>query len=145
MVNQNINKNLYKIFLGITKYVPTVMAICFMLNTILAYYKIICPLFPYLGGTSFIVLVLLYIISWVFKFCHLYRIPLHYITIGNIIGIIDNIWTLPISNLGMCRLYFIFTGIMLLIYIWYMYKNRNNPKIDPIKQLCENYCDCNCD
>ena len=45
----------------------------------------------------------------------------------------------------MFRLYFILFGIMLIIYIWLMYKNRNNPKVDPIKQLCETYCDCNYD
>ena len=44
----------------------------------------------------------------------------------------------------MLRIYFILFGIMSIAYIWYMYKNRNNPKVDPIKQLCETYCDCNC-
>jgi hypothetical protein len=40
----------------------------------------------------------------------------------------------------MYRIYFTLTGIMVVAYIWFMYKNRNNPKIDHIKQLCDNYC-----
>ena len=98
----------------------------------------------YIGGTSFVFIVLLYILSFVFRFCSLYRIPLHYVTVGNTIGVLDTFLKFPISNLSMFRLYFILFGIMLIIYIWLMYKNRNNPKVDPIKQLCETYCDCNC-
>ena len=45
----------------------------------------------------------------------------------------------------MYRIYFIITGLVIVLFIFIMYKNRNNPKVDPIKQLCETYCDCNCE
>lgn len=145
MRSTNIDKNLYKIFLALVKYIPITIALIFTTHQILMYLKILNPILMYIGGTSFVFIVLLYILSFVFKFCSLYRIPLHYVTIGNTIGVLDSVLKFPISNLGMFRLYFILFGIMLIIYIWLMYKNRNNPKVDPIKQLCETYCDCNCD
>jgi hypothetical protein len=144
MRSTNIDKNLYKIFLALVKYIPITIALIFTTHQILMYLKILNPILMYIGGTSFVFIVLLYILSFVFKFCSLYRIPLHYVTIGNTIGVLDSVLRFPISNLSMFRLYFILFGIMLIIYIWLMYKNRNNPKVDPIKQLCETYCDCNC-
>ena len=145
MRSTNIDKNLYKIFLALVKYIPIAIALIFTTHQILMYLKILNPILMYIGGTSFVFIVLLYILSFVFKFCSLYRIPLHYVTLGNAIGVLDTFLKFPISNLSMFRLYFILFGIMLIIYIWLMYKNRNNPKVDPIKQLCETYCDCNCD
>lgn len=145
MINHNISKYLYKIFLGYAKYIPIIVSILYILNIICQYLKTAVPILIYLGGVSFIFITLLYLISFVFQFCYLYRIPLHYVTLGNLIGIIDQYFTIPISNIMLFRIYFIMFGIMLIVYIWLMYKNRNNPKIDPIKQLCETYCDCNCD
>lgn len=142
MHNTNINKYLYKIFLISTKYTPITLAICFIANLVCNYFKIIAPILVYFGGVSFSFLMLLYLISWVFQFCHLYRIPLHYITVGNVIGLCNQWFQYPISSMNMARVYFVITGIAVCIYIWFMYKNRNNPKIDPIKQLCDNYCRC---
>jgi hypothetical protein len=136
MNNPNINKNLYKLFLSIVKYTPTFLSFVFIVNLTCIYFKITIPVLAYLGGVSFIFILILYLVSWVFKFCHLFRIPLHYVTLVNTIGIIDKYIILPFSTIGMYRLYFIISGIMLVISIWLMYKNRNNPKVDPIKQLC---------
>ena len=144
MSNTNINKTLYKIFLSIVKYIPIIIASLFITNNTLIYFNVLIPILTYIGGTSLIFLLVLYLMSWIFKFCYLYRLPLHYITIGNTIGILDRLFKFSISNIGMLRIYFILFGIMLIAYVWLMYKNRNNPKIDPIKQLCETYCDCNC-
>ena len=100
------------------------------------------PILSYLGGASFIFLALLYLMSWVFQFCHLYRIPLYYITIGNIIGLLNYWFDYPVRAVVMARIYCILTGVMIFIYIWLVYKNRNKPKVDRIKQLCDSFCDC---
>lgn len=142
MHKSNISKNLYKIFLGFTKYIPLFLAILFITNTICTYHKIYNPIIYYFGGTSFIFIILLYLISWVFQFCHLYRIPLHYVTLSNIIGISDSYGLIPLDNLNMTRVYFIIAGIAAVAYVWVMYKNRNKPKVDHIKQLCDTYCNC---
>jgi hypothetical protein len=144
MKDPKLNKYLYKVFLICVKYTPITLAVIFIINLICAYCKVTIPILSYIGGVSFIFLGLLYLISFVFKFCHLYKIPLHYITLGNIIGICDNYGLININNLWMSRIYFIITGVALCVYIWVIYKNRNKPKIDHIKQLCDTYSDCNC-
>ena len=144
MNKSNINKKLYKILLSLVKYIPIILSIIFIVYNTLASAGIIAPILLYLGGSSFIFIILLYLLSFVFQFCYLYRIPLHYVVGSNIIGIIDRVFKIPISNIGMLRIYFVLFGIMLIVYVWLMYKNRNKPKVDPIKQLCETYCDCNC-
>lgn len=139
----NINKSLYKIFLICTKYTPITLAVLYIINLYCNYCGLVVPLLMYIGGVSFMFIGLLYIMSWVFQFCYLYRIPLHYITIGNVIGILNKSLSYPIDALMMFRIYFILSGVMIVCYIWFIYKNRNNPKIDHIKQLCETYADCN--
>lgn len=136
----NVNKRLYKVFLGFIKYIPSLLALVFISGTTCSYLKLSIPIIAYFGGVSLLFLVLLYLISWVFQFCHLYRIPLYYVTLGNVVGMLDKYGVLPFDNVIMCRIYFILTGIALIVYIWFMYKNRNKPKIDYIKQLCDNCC-----
>lgn len=136
----NVNKRLYKVFLGFIKYIPSLLALVFISGTTCSYLKLSVPIIAYFGGVSFLFLVLLYLISWVFQFCHLYRIPLYYVTLGNVVGMLDKYGVLPFDNVIMCRIYFILTGIAVIVYIWFMYKNRNKPKIDYIKQLCDNCC-----
>lgn len=140
MPNPNINKRLYKIFLVFIKYIPSMLSLTFLSGTICSYLNITVPLIAYFGGVSLLFILLMYLISWVFQFCYLYRIPLYYVTTGNVVGVLDKYGVLPFDNVVMCRIYFILTGISLIIYIWFMYKNRNKPKIDYIKQLCENCC-----
>ena len=142
MHNPTINKYLYKLFLIFVKYLPITLAIIFILNLWCNYHKIYSYIFSYFGGASFLFLGLLYLVSYVFQFCHLYRIPLHYIVIGNGIGTFNKVFQYPIDSLIMYRLYFILTGVALLIYIWFMYKNRNNPKVDRAKQILDKYCEC---
>lgn len=144
MSKPNINKKLYKILLILVKYIPITLAIIFIVQNVFVYMNLTNPILLYLGGSSCIFVVLLYLLSWVFQFCHLYRIPLHYVVISNTIGLLDHIFKFSVSNLCILRVYFVLFGIMLIVYVWLMYKNRNNPKVDPIKQLCETYCDCNC-
>lgn len=144
MHNSNINKYLYKIFLIVVKYTPTVLALVYIATLVCNYFKIPAIGLTYFGGVSFMFIGLLYLISLVFQFCHLFKIPLYYVTTGNVLGILNKSLSYPVGALMMYRVYFIFTGIALLVYIWFMYKNRNKPKIDHIKKLCDSYSDCNC-
>jgi hypothetical protein len=136
------NKNLYKIFLSIVKYTPMIVAITHVVALLLHYLGISAILLSCFSGISILFVILLYIMSYVFKFCYLYRIPLWYITTVVIINTFKIIDLLSIQNLLLYRLYAIIFGIFLVIFVIYMYKNRNNPKVDYIKQLCDTYCGC---
>lgn len=86
---RSVNKNLYKIFLVLLKYTPITLAINDVLHSILSYYEVKCYFLSSLGGVSIFYLITLYILSYVFRFCYLYRIPLYYITMTNIIATYD--------------------------------------------------------
>lgn len=138
----NIDKYLYKLFLNIVKYIPLILSIIFVLNTWINYLGYASPILAYFGGTSFIFLGMLYLISIVFKFCYIHRLPLHYTAISNIIGILYKYKVISIQGIFLYRTYFILGGITLFVYIYYSYKNRNNPKIDHIKEFCKRYGCC---
>lgn len=144
MSNDRVNKNLYKIFLGSIKFTPISLFILFVIGFILNLFGIPSFWISCIGGTSLVFLALLYMISYVFKFCYLFRLPLHYITLVNLIIIINKIFSLTSNALLILQINFILAGITLIIFIYYAYKNRNNPQPDPIIELCKRYCNFNC-
>lgn len=139
-----IQKSLYKVFLYIIKYTPTLLTLFEILYLILSYLGIDGLAITCVGGTSIIFIILLYLIAEVFKFCNLFKLPLYYITTNKIILLADMFVGIPISTIHIFRLYVFIFGVYIILYIIYSYKNRNNfNKIDYIKQLCERY-NCNC-
>lgn len=142
--NKFINKNLYKIFIILIKYIPNILAIIQILGLILSYLKITSFFLTCLGGTSILFLILLYILSYLFNFCGIHRLSLYYITTTNIISIIDWYIGLPISFIARYILYTIITGLFMLGCIIYWFTHKNNPKINHIKELCDKFIDCNC-
>lgn len=144
MNNAFVNKNLYKIFLSFVKYIPNILAITKILTLILNYCNIHLFCLTCFGGTSIIMLILLYLISFLFKFCGLYRLSLNYVTLVTAISIFDWYMGIPIPIDMTWRLYGIISGVFITSWVIIWYKNRKNPKIDHIKQLCDSYADCNC-
>jgi hypothetical protein len=138
------NKNLYKVFLSIVKYIPNVLALCKIVGLFLNFLKIKSFLLTCFGGTSLLFLVLLYLISYIFRFCGTYRLSLHYVTLIHIITMVDYYIGIPLSLEGIYTLYTIVSGVFITSWIIIWYKNKNNPKIDHIKQLCDSYSDCGC-
>lgn len=137
-----ISKNLYKIFLAAVKFTPITLIILQLIGTILNYFGITSLILNCVGGTSIIFIILLYLISYVFKFCYLYRIPLHYMTVIIVIKLSDAFINLPINSITLYRIYAVITGLFIVTFIYYMYKNRKSKKVDYIKELCQRYCDC---
>lgn len=133
------SKNLYKIFLSVVKYLPITLALFQLSGIILNLMGIVLPIITCIGGASILFLLLLWIISYVFRFCYLYRIPLWYVTIITTLVIIDSFIGLPITTLTLFRLHGFIAGSFIIVFIIYTYKNRNNPNIDYISDLCRRY------
>ena len=53
---------------------------------------------------------------------------------------VTGIWVPTLELIDLYRLYAVISGIFMLLFIGYMYKNREQPRIDYIKQLCDNIC-----
>lgn len=136
------NKNLYKIFLVIIKYIPTILAICKIITLITHYFKFRIFMLTCIGGTSIIFLLVLYLISYIFKFCLTHRLPLHYTSIVTIITMLDYYAGLAINTVTLYQVYLFLSGTFLISWVIVWFVNRKNPKIDHIKQLCESYAEC---
>lgn len=143
MLNNTIrNKNLYKIFLSFIKIVPNILAITKIITLIFNYFLVDSLFLTCIGGTSIILLILLYLVSYIFNFCGTHRLSLHYVTLVTMITIIDYYIGIPINTKYLYYIFGIISGVFITSWIIIWYKNRNNPKIDHIKQLCERYIVC---
>lgn len=136
------NKYLYKITAIVIKYLPSVLAVSQIILTVLNYLGIAFPLISFVGGTSLLFLGLLYLLSYLFQYCYLYRLPLGYNLVVNIIVLLKSTNIFPIELSTLYRILGIITGIFISIFVFFMYKNRNNPKVGGIKNFCNKYCDC---
>ena len=145
MVNDSlVNKNLYKLFLSVVKFIPNLLAIIKIITLILHHAGQTSFVLTCVGGTSVTFLVILYLISYIFKFCGIYRLSLNYVSLITALSIFDWYIGIPVSMETIWRIYAIITGAFMTSWIIIWYKNRKNPKIDHIKQLCDSYSDCGC-
>lgn len=118
MVERNVNKNLYRVFLLATKIIPMLLAgICFI-NTILSYFYIEFRIFNYIAGISIIPLAYLYLASYTFKLCEYYRMFLHYYVIMCVINVLDYYIGISLTDFGMLVLYSTITTIAMFIIIY---------------------------
>lgn len=136
------NKQLYKIFISIIRYTPMTIAVCHIISLIFNYFGIKLIFLAALGGTSILFIGILYLISYIFNFCYLYRIPLYYSTVMVIFYVIRSFGLLPIDLEILYRVYAIIAGFFISLFVYYKYKNRNNKNIDHIKELCKRYGCC---
>lgn len=142
MVESTLNKNVYKIFISIIKFLPSLLAVLKILGLVLSYFKIHSFMITCVGGTSMVLLILLYLISFIFRFCGHHRIALHYVTLVTLLSIYDFYIVIPLDAKDLFKLYMLITGVFISLWIFVIYRNRKNPKIDHIKQLCERYAAC---
>lgn len=110
----------HKLLLLVLKYIPTVIALCYMLNTILY----IEPL-SNIAGVSLLTWIFLYLASIAFGFCSYHRMFLWYILMDDILNIVDYYWSIPISTDNLIRVHNILAGITLfVVLILYVKSNK---------------------
>ena len=80
---------IYKYELLIIKIIPMVLTGICILNSSLSFFFIDWPILSFVGGTSLIMILFMYLSSAVFKFCFLHRIFIHFLAITLIINISD--------------------------------------------------------
>ena len=124
-----LNKKYYKYFLIAIKYLPIFDLILEILYSITAYLVYDGIIFTFIGGFSLSGLCILYMASYVFKYCYLYRISLHTITLVNILALYDSFIRIPLSDLNMLRLYLIILIIGVISFILFKYKDHKKQNI----------------
>lgn len=122
------SKTLYKVEIGLLKIIPMVLAGIYLSNTILSYFlDIDLIILSYIGGVSLLPLIFLYLSSYVFRFCIYHRVFLHYITINELILILDTHIGLPISDLEYFCLQMSIFGISLFLFLYLYVKSNKGP------------------
>lgn len=129
-----MNKNLYKLLIVMLKYIPMIISLCYLANTITAYVGIDIPVLSSIAGMSLLTWLFMYIVTIVFKFCSYHRMFLYYILIVDIINIIDYYIGIPVSDFQLLMLHSIITGISLFI-ILFLYLKVNGTKINKKVQM----------
>ena len=122
------SKTLYKIEIGLLKIIPMILAGIYLSNTILSYFlDIDLIILSYIGGISLLPLIFLYLSSYVFRFCIYHRVFLHYISINEIILILDTHIGLPVSDLEYFCLQMSIFGISLFLFLYLYVKSNKGP------------------
>ena len=119
-----MNKLLYKIELYLVKVIPMIYELLSLLSTTLSYFGINAVILSYIGSVSLVTLLLLYVTSYVFKFCEYHRMFIHYTTVTWILNIIDLYIGIPVSNFCYLGIQLIIAGISLFIILLLYYKTN---------------------
>lgn len=107
-------KELYKYEILAIKTIPMTTAVIYVVRSIFSFYDIDFPILSFIGGMPLLIIILLYLTSFTFKFCAYHRIFIHYIAICWLCNTID-IGTELFVNMQLrviILLFYIFTGII---------------------------------
>lgn len=102
--------------------IPMILALCEMLNTVLGFMNIEVPALAFIGGTSFIPLLFIYLASWVFKFCTYHRMFLYYVFVLHIINVTDFTVGIPVSNYAMLSITAVITALFMSLVLFFRKK-----------------------
>lgn len=122
--SRNVNKLYYKLFIVVLKYIPLLIALCYVLNTVTAVFGIYIEPLSNIAGMSLLTWIFLYIVTYVFKFCIYHRMFLWYILIDDLLNIIDYYYELPIETSNLLMIHNSIIGIFLFIILYLYVKNH---------------------
>lgn len=105
----SLKRSNYKIFLFINKYLPYVISLLYMVNTLLSLFGIDLIIFSMLGGLSLLPIIYFISVSFTFKYCLYHRLPIYYIILNDSINWLDYHIGIPIADM-----YFIAGSIVLM-------------------------------
>ena len=106
------SKLLYKLGLYLVKVIPVIISGLYFLNAILSYFDIHIEVFSMIGGMSILPWILLYIYSFILRFCFYHRLFLYYILVNEIVCWYDYKIGVPISDVNYLRLHIVLAGLL---------------------------------
>lgn len=123
------SKSLYKLLVVMLKYIPMLITLFYIANTVLSYFYIDIPALSNIAGMSLLPWIFMYIAATVFRFCMYHKMFLYYILIIDIVNIIDYYIGIPVGDLELLMIHMIITGITLFIILYLYVKNSKRPTI----------------
>ena len=94
----SLKRSNYKVFLFINKYLPYVISLLYMINTILYLFGIDLVIFSILGGMSILPMIYFISVSFTFRYCLYHRLPLYYVILNDSINWLEYTVGIPITN-----------------------------------------------
>lgn len=101
---------IYKLELLSVKYVPMLIAFMDFISNILAYFDIYLDITLFIGGSSILTTIPMYISSCVYKFCIYHKMAIHYIVVNKILAFVDNYFIIPVDDFNLLLLNLIVGG-----------------------------------
>lgn len=125
----SLKRSNYKIFLFINKYLPYVMSLLYMVNTLLSLAGIDLIIFSMLGGLSLLPIIYFISVSFTFGYCLYHRLPIYYIILNDSINWLDYHIGIPIADMyfiaGSIVLMFIFIVVTTILYLKEKKREKN--------------------
>ena len=123
------NKNLYKVFLLVLKFLPFALSLILILNTVLSFFCVDLVILSYIGSVSLLPLIFMYLAAFVFKFCIYHRIFLDYIVVSTALTVYDYYIGIPVYDAGIMTvqlvLFFVAIVIATIFHLIDKYKQNN--------------------
>lgn len=132
--NVKSNNIKHKSFLIVTKYVPHISAFMYILYTLLQFADIDTFILGYLIDYSILPWIYIYLISFIFKYCYIHRLPLYYILANEILTTSDYYLNIPINNLNLLLLHLLLIGFLIFGYSYYYINCKNNERLQKVLQ-----------
>lgn len=128
------SKVTHKVLILVVKYIPMLISIFYMLNTVLCWVEIDTPVISNIAGVSLLTWLFLYLSSIVFQFCIYHRMFLYYILATDLINIYDFYLGIPISTVQLLSVHSVIISVLLFLLLYIHIKNHDkNNKGDIIK------------
>lgn len=121
-----MSKFWHKILLILVKYIPFIIAIGYLISTILGCFGIKLLILPGLIYISPITGILILVMSKVLKFCTWHRLPIYYCFCVDILSTIDYKHHIPLSNINLIIVYLVVSIVFILVGMYL--KERHNRK-----------------
>mgnify|MGYP001552742992 FL=1 len=121
----NLRSKLYKAEIALIKALPFLLAVLYLIATVLDYYMISSTIINYIALG--ILYVFIYISSYVFKFWEYHRMPIHYIVLINILSVYDAYIGIPLDTFRLMQMYAIVTCLFIFLTVYLYVKNHKKP------------------
>ena len=126
VVVEKSKRSEYKLLIIVLKFIPMLIALCYMSSTIFNYFGYNIEPLSNFGDMSLLTWLFIYLASIVFNFCAYHRMFLWYIFIDDLFNIIDYYIIIPISTDSILMLHNILIGITLFtVLILYVKDNKS--------------------
>ena len=124
MVEENLNKTLYKSVLILLRFIPFIIALIYVVYTASAFFGIDLIILGYLAHMSILPWMFIFLASFVFRFCIVHRLPLYYIVVADSITTLDAYVGIPLEWFHLLMLHAIIVGGFIFLILYFHQKRR---------------------